>query len=32
MVTTGANKKTLLTGEVVEQAALYGLLSKVCDL
>lgn len=32
MVTHEANGETLLTGEVVDQAALHGLLSKVRDL
>ena len=31
-VTTGENGETLLTGEVVDQAALHGLISKVRDL
>ena len=31
-VTNEANGETLLTGEVVDQAALFGLLSKVYDL
>jgi hypothetical protein len=31
-VTTEANGETLLTGEVVDQAALHGLLGKVRDL
>lgn len=31
-VTTEANGETLLTGEVVDQAALHGLLSKIRDL
>jgi len=31
-VTTEANGETLLTGEVDDQAALHGLLSKVRDL
>lgn len=31
-VTWGANGETLLTGPVVDQAALYGLLRKVRDL
>ena len=32
MVMHEANGETVLTGEVVDQAALYGLLSKVRDL
>jgi hypothetical protein len=32
MVNHEANGETVLTGEVVDQAALYGLLSKVRDL
>ena len=32
MVIHEANGETVLTGEVVDQAALYGLLSKVRDL
>ena len=32
MITTEANGETALTGEVVDQAALHGLLSKVRDL
>ena len=32
MVVHEANGETVLTGEVVDQAALYGLLSKVRDL
>jgi hypothetical protein len=31
-MTTEANGETVLTGEVVDQAALHGLLSKVRDL
>ncbi len=31
-ITTEANGGTVLTGEVVDQAALHGLLSKVRDL
>jgi hypothetical protein len=31
-VTNEANGETVLTGEVVDQAALHGLLSKVRDL
>jgi hypothetical protein len=31
-ITTEANGETVLTGEVVDQAALHGLLSKVRDL
>jgi hypothetical protein len=31
-ITTEANGETLLTGDVVDQAALHGLLSKVRDL
>ena len=31
-VTTEENGETLLTGEVVDQAALHGLLSKIRDL
>jgi hypothetical protein len=31
-VTTEANGETLLTGEVVDQAALHGLFSKIRDL
>jgi hypothetical protein len=31
-LTTEANGETVLTGEVVDQAALHGLLSKVRDL
>ena len=31
-ITTEANGETILTGEVVDQAALHGLLSKVRDL
>ena len=31
-VTTEVNGETLLTGEVVDQAALHGLLSKIRDL
>ena len=31
-ITTGANGETILTGKVVDQAALHGLLSKVRDL
>jgi hypothetical protein len=31
-VTTRANGETILTGEIVDQAALHGLLSKVRDL
>ena len=31
-VTSKANGETVLTGEVVDQAALHGLLSKVNDL
>ena len=31
-ITTEANGETALTGEVVDQAALHGLLSKVRDL
>jgi hypothetical protein len=31
-ITTEANGETILTGEVVDQAALHGLLSKVGDL
>ena len=27
-----ANDETLLTGSVIDQAALYGLLQKICDL
>jgi hypothetical protein len=32
MVVHEANGETVLTGEMVDQAALYGLLSKVRDL
>ena len=32
MVTHEANGETVLTGEVIDQAALHGLLSKVRDL
>ena len=32
VVTQEANGETVLTGEVVDQAALHGLLSKVRDL
>ena len=32
MITTEANGETAITGEVVDQAALHGLLSKVRDL
>jgi hypothetical protein len=32
VVTQEANGETILTGEVVDQAALHGLLSKVRDL
>lgn len=31
-ITPGENGETLLTGQVVDQAALYGLLKKVRDL
>jgi hypothetical protein len=31
-ITTEVNGETILTGEVVDQAALHGLLSKVRDL
>jgi hypothetical protein len=31
-ITTEANGETVLTGQVVDQAALHGLLSKVRDL
>ena len=31
-ITLGEDGDTLLTGPVVDQAALYGLLKKVCDL
>ena len=31
-ITTEANGETVLTGEIVDQSALHGLLSKVRDL
>ncbi len=31
-ITRAANGETLLTGPLVDQAALHGLLRKVCDL